>query len=78
MMQVPHKIDVSMGIHLVGNQLPEQLGSFYSLSKDFDKNGRTIGKDSGRTWLYDTTTVTQANAAYEAGANAAELTKGDK
>ena len=61
MMQVPHKVDVSMGIHLVGNQLPEQLGSFYSLSKDFDENGTTIGKDSGRTWLYDTTTVTAAN-----------------
>lgn len=61
MMQVPHKIDVSMGLHLVGNQLPEQFGSLYSLSKDFNKNGGSIGKDSGRTWLYDTTTVTQAN-----------------
>lgn len=59
MMQVPHKIDVSLGLHLVGNQLPEKLGSMYSLSKKFDKNGLPISTDSGTGWLYDSKTVTR-------------------
>ena len=61
MMQVPHKIDVSMGIHLVGNQLPQMHGSLYTLSKDFNYNGVAVGKDSGRSWLYDSVTVAQTD-----------------
>ena len=60
MMQVPHKIDVSLGLHLVGNQLPEKLGSMYSLSKEFNKNGVPISTDPGKGWLYDSKTVTRA------------------
>jgi hypothetical protein len=61
MMQVPHKIDVSLGLHLVGNQLPQQLGSLYTLSKDFNYNGVPIGTDGGRSWLSDSLTVQQAD-----------------
>ncbi len=73
MMQVPHKVDVSLGLHLVGNQLPEKLGSMYSLSKKFDENGVGIGDDSGTNWLYDSETVnrSKANTAAKAAAEAA-------
>ena len=69
MMQVPHKIDVSMGLHLVGNHLPEKLGSMYSLSKKFNKNGIPISTDPGTGWLYDSNTVTRAtkSGAFVAG-----------
>lgn len=70
MMQVPHKVDVSLGLHLVGNQLPEKLGSMYSLSKKFDKNGVSTGDDSGTNWLSDSETIkrSKANAAAKAAA----------
>jgi hypothetical protein len=61
MMQVPHKVDVSLGLHLIGNQLPERDGSLYSLSKKFNANGVPISKDPGTGWLYDSKTVKRAN-----------------
>ena len=78
MMQVPHKIDVSMGLHLVGNQLPEKLGSVYGLSKKFDRNGVPIGTDPGKNWLYDSETVKRANRTYTAEGEANKLKKDRK
>lgn len=75
MMQVPHKIDVSMGLHLVGNQLPEKLGSVYALSKQFDRNGVPIGKDPGKNWLYDSETVKRASNNYSVDSETDKLTK---
>jgi hypothetical protein len=75
MMQVPHKIDVSMGLHLVGNQLPEKLGSLYSLSKQFDRNGVPIGTDAGTNWLYDSETVKRANRTSTVDVETNKLTK---
>lgn len=77
MMQVPHKVDISLGLHLVGNQLPEKLGSMYSLSKKFDENGVGIGDDSGTNWLSDSQTIkrSKANAAAKAAADAEALKK---
>lgn len=57
MMEAPHKVDVSMGLHLVGNQLPQQHGSMYSLSREFDINGVPLSRNPGKGWLYDSKTV---------------------
>lgn len=50
MMQVPKKIDVSMGLTLVTNELPEQDGKFYTLAKRFNSNQSVTGNDN---WLSD-------------------------
>lgn len=73
MMQVPHKVDVSLGLHLIGNQIPEQFGSMYTLSKKFDENGVAVGDNPGTNWLYDSVTVdrSKANKAAKDAANAA-------
>lgn len=59
MMQVPHKIDVSMGLHLITDALPEHGGSMYTLAKKADKFGTLSGNDN---WLSDTNSMsTQEN-----------------
>jgi hypothetical protein len=54
MMQVPHKIDVQCSFNVIGNELPQNGGRFYSLAKRFDqKTGEPIaGNDN---WLSDMT-----------------------
>jgi hypothetical protein len=38
MMQVPHRVDVQCQFNVVGNELPQKGGRFYSLAKRFDEN----------------------------------------
>jgi hypothetical protein len=63
MMQVPHKVDISLGLHLVGNQLPEKDGSAYSLTKKFNKDGIPNSEDSAVNWLHDSKTSKRAARA---------------
>lgn len=51
MMQVPHKVDVKCTFTVIGNELPQNGGKFYSLAKRWDKNGVALkGNDN---WLSD-------------------------
>ena len=53
MMQVPHKVSVSMGLTLISDYLPQKGGRFYSLAKSYDENGMpNKGNDN---WLSDAT-----------------------
>lgn len=51
MMQAPHKVDVSMGLTMITNNLPQKDGRFYTLAKSFDEKGNANpGNDN---WLSD-------------------------
>jgi hypothetical protein len=52
MMQVPHKVDVQCQFNVIGNELPQNRGRFYSLAKRFDADtGEPVaGNDN---WLSD-------------------------
>jgi hypothetical protein len=51
MMQVPHSVDVQMGLHLITDYLPEHKGRLYTLAKQFKADGVPIeGSDN---WLSD-------------------------
>jgi len=51
MMQVPHKISVSMGLTPIMDQLPQKGGRFYTLAKEFDKQAQP--KLGNNNWLSD-------------------------
>ena len=59
MMQVPLKIGVSLGLHMITDWLPQKGGQFYSLSQRFDKYGSHPGNDN---WLSDTVTARISDA----------------
>lgn len=51
MMQVPHKVSVRCNFTMISDFLPQKGGRFYSLAKDYDKQGNPIpGNDN---WLSD-------------------------
>ena len=80
MMQAPHKIDVSLGLTLITDYLPQKGGSMYTLAKTANPSGIPgIGNDN---WLSDSNTslnipkppptqAEQATAAAAAEQNAA-------
>jgi len=51
MMQVPHKITVSLGLTLISEHLPQKGGRFYSLAKSYDASGSII--NGNKNWLSD-------------------------
>jgi hypothetical protein len=51
MMQVPHKISVSMGLTPIMDQLPQKGGRFYTLAKEFDEQAQP--KLGNNNWLSD-------------------------
>ena len=51
MMQVPHKIGVQLGLHVITDYLPEKRGKLYSLAKQYDATGVPI--EGGDNWLSD-------------------------
>lgn len=53
MMQVPHKITVSLALTLITDSLPQNGGRFYSLAKDYDLSGSA--KPGNNNWLSDAT-----------------------
>ena len=54
MMQAPHRIDVSLGLTLITDYLPQKGGSMYTLAKTADPSGIPgIGNDN---WLSDSNT----------------------
>ena len=58
MMQAPHKIDVSLGLTLITDYLPQKGGSMYTLAKVADIGGiPVIGNDN---WLSDSKTTLNA------------------
>ena len=58
MMQAPHKIDVSLGLTLITDYLPQKGGAMYTLAKQADLNGIPgIGNDN---WLSDSKTTLDA------------------
>jgi hypothetical protein len=56
MMQAPHRIDVSMGLGVVTDWLPEKGGNMYSLAKQYESSLSTPlpGNDN---WLSDSKTI---------------------
>lgn len=58
MKQVTHKIDVSMGLNMITEYLPQKGGSFYTLASvdKIGENGRPLLTDKDG-WLNDTKTV---------------------
>lgn len=66
MMQVPLKIGVSLGLHMITDWLPQKGGQFYSLSQRFDTYGSHPGNDN---WLSDTVTSRIADAERYKGLN---------
>ena len=52
MMQVPHKVSVSMGLTPIMDQLPQKGGRFYTLAKSFEKSAQP--KRGNDNWLSDT------------------------
>jgi len=56
MMQVTHKIDVSMGLTMITSYLPEKGGSMYTLAKEIQKDGRPQPGQVG-SWLADSKTM---------------------
>ena len=52
MMQVPHKISVSLGLTLISDYLPQKGGRFYSLAKDYDATTGMPAKGNDN-WLSD-------------------------
>jgi hypothetical protein len=55
MKQVPHKVTVTLGFHVITNELPQKGGAMYSLSdKDtYDKDMRRKQTQSEKDWLND-------------------------
>jgi hypothetical protein len=51
MMQVPHKVSVQLGLHVISDYLPEKGGRMYSLAKQYNDLG--IPKEGGDNWLSD-------------------------
>jgi hypothetical protein len=51
MMQVPHKVSVQLGLHVITDYLPEKGGHMYSLAKRYNSNGVPIA--GGDNWLSD-------------------------
>jgi len=51
MMQTPHKIEVSLGLNMITDFVPQNKGKFYSLAKEFDTNGQPL--NGNRNWLSD-------------------------
>ena len=58
MMQAPHKIDVSLGLTLITDYLPQKGGAMYTLAKQADIGGIPVtGNDN---WLSDSKTTLNA------------------
>jgi hypothetical protein len=51
MMQTPHKVSVSCTFTVIGDDLPQKNGRFYTLAKQFDKVGEATRGDDN--WLSD-------------------------
>jgi hypothetical protein len=71
MMQAPKKVSVTMDMNIITNELPQKNGKFYSLAKNFDKNGQS--KPGNDNWLSDFESnppVEQTAAERDAQANA--------
>jgi hypothetical protein len=51
MMQVPHGISVSCQFNVIGNEIPQNGGKFYTLAKQFDDKG--AAKRNKDNWLSD-------------------------
>jgi hypothetical protein len=51
MMQAPHKVSVSCTFTVIGDDLPQKNGRFYTLAKEFDASGSA--KPGNRNWLSD-------------------------
>jgi|19_taG_2_1085344.scaffolds.fasta_scaffold00347_9 hypothetical protein len=49
-MEVPNKIDISMGLTLISDYLPQKGGKMYTLANNFDDDGPVDGNDN---WLSD-------------------------
>lgn len=51
MMQTPHKVSVSCAFTVIGDDLPQKNGRFYTLAKDWDSSGSA--KLGANNWLSD-------------------------
>jgi hypothetical protein len=51
MMQVPHKISVSMGLNVITDSLPQKHGRMYTLAKQFAES--SVALEGGDNWLSD-------------------------
>jgi len=51
-MQVPKRIDVNLQGFMITDYLPQKGGRFYSLAKEYDKEGQPVAGDDN--WLSDT------------------------
>jgi hypothetical protein len=51
MMQAPHKVSVSCAFTVIGDDLPQKNGRFYTLAKDWDASGSA--KLGPNNWLSD-------------------------
>jgi hypothetical protein len=58
MMQAPHKIDVSLGLTLITDYLPQKGGAMYTLAKQANLNG--IPLTGNNNWLSDSKTTLDA------------------
>jgi hypothetical protein len=58
MMQAPHKIDVSLGLTLITDYLPQKGGAMYTLAKQANPNG--IPLTGNNNWLSDSKTTLDA------------------
>jgi hypothetical protein len=72
MMQAPHRVSVSLGLHVLSDTLPQKNGRMYTLAKQFESTG--IPKEGGDNWLSDTNDNAR-NAELEARVAAAEQNK---
>jgi len=72
MMQVPHKVSVSLGLTPIMDQLPQKGGRFYTLAKDFDLKGQP--KPGNDDWLSDTKTNPDINIAADLADRASKRT----
>jgi hypothetical protein len=62
MMQVPHKISVSMGLTPIMDQLPQKGGRFYTLAKEFDEQAQP--KLGNNNWLSDAKSNSNLNSEF--------------
>jgi hypothetical protein len=51
MMQAPHKVSVSCAFTVIGDDIPQKNGRFYTLAKDWDESGSA--KLGPNNWLSD-------------------------
>lgn len=65
MMQVPHKVSVSMGLTLITDMLPQKGGQFYSLAKQW--NSDAVAKPGNDNWLSDAKTNKTYNPTITVG-----------